>query len=356
VSKLIEQLIDFSKNYLDEKKFFQKASKAVPAWSKLVQEIPLSFQSLLKLPENYKIVGSIGKGNITDVPWLCVLDTDVTLSPQSGYYIVVLFKVDMSGFYISLNQGWTQYEKAYGTSKGKSEIQQNAQISQSSLRTISGFELARLSLGANRSLAKGYESGNIASQYFNLDESLSESDIYQCIFRLLSAYSELKGIVGDNILNIKSLISEESYQNTIQNSNNKKIPDGPIGKKQGNLNKSSTSWYRDPSISKIALEKSGFSCEIDKEHETFISKSSGTRFFEAHHLIPMEYQKDFKYSLDVPENIVSLCPNCHRRVHLSLPEDRVSLVSKLIESRIELLRDRGVGIDMDFIIDIYSKE
>ena len=29
---------------------------------------------------------------------------------------------------------------------------------------------------------------------------------------------------------------------------------------------------------------------------------------EAHHLIPMEFQDDFEHSIDVPENIISLCP------------------------------------------------
>ena len=39
-------------------------------------------------------------------------------------------------------------------------------------------------------------------------------------------------------------------------------------------------------------------------------------YVEAHHLIPISEGKRFGYSIDIAANICSLCPNCHRSIHL----------------------------------------
>jgi 5-methylcytosine-specific restriction protein A len=46
---------------------------------------------------------------------------------------------------------------------------------------------------------------------------------------------------------------------------------------------------------------------------------------KAHHMIPMEYQDYFTYSIDVPENVISLCPNCHRKAYLSVMEEKITI-------------------------------
>lgn len=41
------------------------------------------------------------------------MDKNITQSTQYGLYMVYLFKRDMTGFYLSLNQGITFFEKEY---------------------------------------------------------------------------------------------------------------------------------------------------------------------------------------------------------------------------------------------------
>jgi 5-methylcytosine-specific restriction protein A len=50
---------------------------------------------------------------------------------------------------------------------------------------------------------------------------------------------------------------------------------------------------------------------------------------EGHHLVPMEYQHLFTNSLDVTTNIISLCPNCHRKIHYGEPLERIEMATKL---------------------------
>jgi 5-methylcytosine-specific restriction protein A len=176
--KIAELIHDISRNYLSEKSTYIKATKTVPSWRKIVDVIPVKFVEFLSLPETFKVAGSIGKGNITEIPWVCFFDTEITTSAQTGFYIVLLFKTDMSGFYLSLNQGWTQYQNEYGVKKGKEAIKENAKVAQNALRTISNFNIGSLELGATRPLGKGYELGNIASKYFPLTKPLNEDELF----------------------------------------------------------------------------------------------------------------------------------------------------------------------------------
>ena len=76
-------------------------------------KLPLAIGEEANLPNNFKVRGSIGQANITHTPWLGVFDESITTSAQTSYYIVYLFQKDMSGVYLSLNQGWMQYDKRY---------------------------------------------------------------------------------------------------------------------------------------------------------------------------------------------------------------------------------------------------
>src|SRR5205814_9817069 len=60
------------------------------------------------VPRNIKIVGSAGRGNWASIPWIALLDPRETDTTQKGVYIVYLFRGDMSGVYVTLNQGVTE--------------------------------------------------------------------------------------------------------------------------------------------------------------------------------------------------------------------------------------------------------
>jgi 5-methylcytosine-specific restriction protein A len=64
--------------------------------------------------ENDRLVfkGSAGQGNWARAPWVGVFDQLVTTSAQRGYYAVLLFREDMEGVYLSLNQGMDRGEGA----------------------------------------------------------------------------------------------------------------------------------------------------------------------------------------------------------------------------------------------------
>ncbi len=92
------------------------------------------------------------------------------------------------------------------------------------------------------------------------------------------------------------------------------------------------------------IHASRFSCECDLAHTSFTSKATLRRYVEGHHLIPLQRQALFPYSLDVYANVVSLCPNCHRLLHLAIKAEKKYYLDKLFESRKVRLVSSGIDI------------
>ena len=109
---------------------------------------------------------------------------------------------------------------------------------------------------------------------------------------------------------------------------------------------------RDRQIAFNALMYSQFTCEIDSGHESFIRKSRYERYMEPHHLIPLSQHKNFEVSLDVEENIVSLCSNCHNQLHYG--RDYEVLLRKLYNERKELLASAGILVTFEELVDMYQ--
>lgn len=71
---------------------------------------------------------------------------------------------------------------------------------------------------------------------------------------------------------------------------------------------------RDRDIREVCLMRAGYRCEIDSEHRSF-NTVSGKQYIESHHIIPLRYQNRFDFNLDIVENLIALCPNCHKAIH-----------------------------------------
>lgn len=340
------------KNYPQDRKTYSlyKSKSAVT----ISERIPILLHSKAGIPEvSYLIEGSIGQGNPAEIPWICVFDRDITESAQKGFYLVYLFTSDLSGVYLSLNQGWTQYESEYGVKEGRKEIKKNATTAKSLLRSDQGFSYAPVNLKAKGSLGKGYEAGNICSVYYESDNLPSEIELINDLRNLIGVYRELKGRVGAEIFEINSQLDEDLFQEETQRGKKKELQVGAIEKKERKNVGSSSSWSRNPDIAYTALLNADFQCENDVSHKTFISAKTGRQFVEAHHLIPMEFQDKFEVSIDVPENIISLCPNCHRSFHSSLRHNQEILIRKFFSVRSSQLNPRGIDLTVEEILKFY---
>ena len=65
----------------------------------------------------------------------------------------------------------------------------------------------------------------------------------------------------------------------------------------------------------------------------------------------MAFQDRFDVSLDVEENIVSLCSNCHNQIHYGKDADK--LLKKLFESRKKDLEKVGIKVAFEELLKMY---
>jgi len=114
---------------------------------------------------------------------------------------------------------------------------------------------------------------------------------------------------------------------------------------------------RDSSIGILAIIHSNYKCEYDNTHETFISKRSKKQYMEAHHLIPInqsQYMLKKKHAnVDCIENIVSLCPTCHRAIHHGEFDVKLTLLKKLYDKKRCDLIKAGLDIDFETLLKFY---
>lgn len=72
-------------------------------------------------------------------------------------------------------------------------------------------------------------------------------------------------------------------------------------------------YERDPSVVAYALKEANGICYDCKNEGPFISKLTGMPYLEVHHI---KMLKDG--GSDTPNNVIALCPNCHRKRHFCI--------------------------------------
>ena len=68
--------------------------------------------------------------------------------------------------------------------------------------------------------------------------------------------------------------------------------------------------------------------------------------------MPMAFQDQFDVRLDIEENVVSLCSNCHNLIHYG--RDYEQIIRKLYTERAELLKSVGIEISVEALVRMYK--
>lgn len=76
--------------------------------------------------QNYIIKGSVGQGNWATVPWIAVMNGEITTTTQHGVYVVYLFSSDGKTLYLTLNQGCTDLIAQHGSKQALIQLAETA--------------------------------------------------------------------------------------------------------------------------------------------------------------------------------------------------------------------------------------
>ncbi|RYD04827.1 hypothetical protein N752_12945 [Desulforamulus aquiferis] len=183
---------------------------------------------------------------------------------------------------------------------------------------------------------------------------LSVEEIKRIIIFLDSSYEQnldLNRIPIDEIANFMFAVAKRYMENNSLEENkkiysnekedleiNNQKKDTPIAKPEVRIENGRKIYIRNQDIKKAAIENSDFCCEYNKLHKYFISKRTNQNYVEGHHLIPMEFQDEFDFSLDVEANIVSLCVVCYKQLHHGIHSDKILILETLYEQRKKIVK------------------
>lgn len=167
-------------NYNNDDK---KVNSSSVLYNELIKEIPQELENLLQR-KDFKIKASMGNGNKAEIPWIAIMNKNITDTTTKGLYIVYLFKRDMSGFYITLNQGITNFEKLY-KSKKYENAEKVARYFKAEVEGESSFTSSEIHLGSKKGdLGYGYEKTNVLSKYYsshNFNDMLMKADLLELV-------------------------------------------------------------------------------------------------------------------------------------------------------------------------------
>lgn len=143
--------------------------------------------------------------------------------------------------------------------------------------------------------------------------------------------------------------------NVNEDAGNEAYKDAPLlaknisGKKRFKVN---------PLLGKIAIQKACYCCENNPHHKTFISKKTNKKYMEAHHLIPICFQEEiwerYKINVDCIENLISLCPTCHKAIHYGKKEVKINIIENLFKKVIPRYKSINFDISLAEIKSLYN--
>ncbi|MFY1617849.1 MrcB family domain-containing protein [Micromonospora sp. WMMD736] len=153
------------------------------------------------VPSGMRVLTSGAGQSLPVVPWIAVLDSNVTTTAQEGLYVVYLYRQDLSRVYLSMNQGATQHQRNAGEAGLTGVAQDRAALAELRAETalmrkylseealVGLTEVIELGAPRNRFLPCGYEEGNVAAIQYDPAQLPDEDALQADLNRFLALYA-----------------------------------------------------------------------------------------------------------------------------------------------------------------------
>lgn len=292
------------------------------------------------LSSSYLAKGSAGQGTWVEIPWLAVLDRSITRSVEQGYYVVYLFTASMSGVYLSLNQGWTQYERQYAGAARARISSVTDRLRQLLPGVPEGFSQSPINLGSNRTLAKGYELGHVCGRYYSLRDLPTDAQLVEHLRQALGLYRVLKVRVGTDLMHyefpetaldepteddqaqvdagVSSAMTPEEFRQRGEELEEQARQTGDPHKRSRLIR----AIERNPVFARFVKDAAGHVCAVCGAPG--FAKARGGKYAEAHHKEHVAVG-----GVDAPSNMICVCPTCHAVLHYGSDQ---ALIEKALPS------------------------
>lgn len=154
-------------------------------------KVAVSSLSAISTNPNLRVKWSMGQGNWAKVPWIALLDERETDTTQRGVYCVYLFCQDMSGLYLTFNQGVTHLIESKGKVSAYAALRARAQELRPMCAPLleRGFKMNEtIDLKADPGLGADYEPSTIAHKFYEAGKIPDDQKLVADLDALLSVY------------------------------------------------------------------------------------------------------------------------------------------------------------------------
>ena len=156
-------------------------------------EFPDTVRSIVGKNDRLIYKGGSGQGIWARGPWVAIFDKLVTDTAQKGYFPVYLFREDMRGVFLSLNQGMTEAKQEY-KSDAKTALRARAANFRAILGSeVSGFSEKPIDLAPSSASndTAFYEAGSILAKYYSADRLPQEEELTEDLQAVVNLYEAL---------------------------------------------------------------------------------------------------------------------------------------------------------------------
>jgi 5-methylcytosine-specific restriction endonuclease McrA len=282
---------------------------------------------------------------------------------------MLLFKADMSGVYLTVNQGGgMMYSAPISVLDFLEDMEVGSiELSKEFLQLFNaGFSFDRnIDLADSGIIARTHEKATVVYKYYDRNYLPSEGEIESDISTVLYAYENFIGNslsenlnfyeptrkpIADNSTHTNSKLngletSPQEIEITQEVSHDKPVREEDFLNKQEQRAKQardlpydellkravapaktdyqmvlSKRFVRNEYVARIAKSRANGKCQLCEQGAPF-KDQNGEFFLEVHHIVWLS-----RNGKDVIENVVALCPNCHSKMHvLDLKKDKALL-------------------------------
>ena len=144
---------------------------------------------------------SLGRGNWASVPWLALMNRNVTTSTQYGLYVVLLVSEDLSTIYLTLNQGMTKLVAEHGEQKAVQILKDRADRYRQQINILEGYGYTldnEIDLKTQNWRASNYQPSTIAYMEFDTTKLPGDDMLGAWLEPLLEAYDTLVQFDNEN--------------------------------------------------------------------------------------------------------------------------------------------------------------
>lgn len=170
---------------------FETARSEHPLYQLVVDEAGDDILQLIDT-DTYEVTASVGRGSPTFIPYIAVMHSDETTSPQQGRYVVYLFDPIQRTLYLTLNQGAKEAkETAREMDVSPNEILKSRAAAMAETITSDRFTSGPIEFIPPGDKGELYGAGTICYTAYSLDSFPDAYTIQGDLNRILELYEEV---------------------------------------------------------------------------------------------------------------------------------------------------------------------